>query len=136
MVGQEIGAPAAVDRSTAGEPAKVAWLADGDRDEWLRLDLPVRVEGRAAVLHGMGLRTKEGGPLTVKRSELVLYSGGAEVRRVAIDRAISPGGTRVDLGGARFDAMVFRPLAVEGKFRGRPLAALAEIEILARITGE
>lgn len=129
-------ASAVVDRRTRGEPLEVAWLADGDAGEWLRLDFPVRVEARAAVLHGVRGRTKEGGPLVVRRSELVLLAGGEEVRRIAIDRALSPEGTRVDLGGARIDGLVFRPLAVEGKFRGRPLAALAEIETLARITGE
>lgn len=130
------GAAAAVDRRTRGEPGEVAWLADGGADEWLRLEFPEPVEVRAAVLYGMRGRTKEGGPLVVKRSELVLLSGGREVRRVAIGRVLSPDGTRIDLGGARIDALLFRPLAIEGKFRSRALAALAEIETIARIAWE
>ena len=61
---------------------------------------------------------------------------GREVRRVPVPRGISPEGTRVELGDARVDALEFRPLAVEGKFRGRALTALAEIETLARIAGD
>lgn len=130
------GAAAAVDRRTAGEPDQVMWIADGAEGEWLRLEFPVAIEARAAVLHGMRGRTKEGGPLAVKRAELVLFAGGRELRRVPVPRGISPGGTRVELGDARIDALEFRPLAVEGKFRGRALAALAEIETIARIAGD
>ena len=130
------GAAAAGDRRTRGEPAEVGWVADGAADEWLRLEFPVAIEVRAAVLYGMRGRTKEGGPLVVRRAELVLLSGGREVRRVPVDRVISPDGTRVELNGAKIDGLLFRPLAIEGKFRGRALAALAEIETIARIVGE
>ncbi len=127
------GAPAAVDRRTVGEPSQVDWIAGGESGEWLRLEFPAPVEVREAVLYGMRGRSKEGGPIVVKRSELVLFSGGAEVRRVSVDHALSPDGTRVDLGGARLDAIEFRPLEVEGKFRGHPYPALAEIETIARL---
>lgn len=130
------GAPAAVDRRTRGEPDQVGWIADGGENEWLRLEFPAPVEARAVVLHGMRGRTKEGGPLVVKSAELVLFAGGRELRRVPVARAISPEGTRVELGGVRIDALEFRPLAIEGKFRGRALAALAEIETIARIAGD
>ena len=130
------GAAAAVDRRTRGEPDQVGWIADGGTGEWLRLEFPVPVEARAAVLYGLRGRTKEGGPLVVKRAELVLFANGRELRRVPVAREISPDGTRVELGGARIDALEFRPLAIEGKFRGRTLAALAEIETIARIAGE
>ena len=130
------GAAAAVDRRTRGEPAEVGWVADGEAGEWLRLEFPAAIEARAAVLYGMRGRTKEGGPIVVKRSELVLFAGGRELRRVPVARAISPDGTRVELGGARIDALEFRPLAIEGKFRARALAALAEIETIARIAGD
>jgi hypothetical protein len=72
----------------------------------------------------------------VKRAELVLFAGGRELRRVSVPRGISPGGTRIELGDTRIDALEFRPLAIEGKFRGRALAALAEIETIARIAGD
>jgi hypothetical protein len=89
------------------------------------------------VLHGMRGRTKEqGGPIVVKRSELVLFERGREVRRIALDRPIAPEGTRVELDGARIDALEFRPLAIDGRFRGRPVAALAEIEVVGRIAPE
>ncbi|MCC6349298.1 MAG: hypothetical protein IT347_06865 [Candidatus Eisenbacteria bacterium] len=130
------GAAAAVDRRTRGVPDQVCWIADGDEGEWLRLEFPVPIEAREVVLYGMRGRTKEGGPLVVKRAELVLYSGGRETGRVPVPRELSPDGTRVPLGGARMDALLFRPLAIGGKFRGRALAALAEIETIARIAGE
>jgi hypothetical protein len=130
------GAAAAVDRRTVGEPTEVVWMADGADHEWLRLEFPEPVELRAAVLYGMRMKTKEGGPLVVRRSELVLFEKGRERKHVPVDRALSPEGTRVELGGTRIDALEFRPLAIEGKFRGRALAALAEIETIARIAWE
>lgn len=130
------GAVAAVDRRTRGEPDQVGWIADGGTGEWLRLEFPAPVEARAAVLYGFRGRTKEGGPLVVRRAELVLFASGRELERVPVAREISADGTRIDLGGARIDALEFRPLAIEGKFRGRSLAALAEIETIARIAGE
>lgn len=130
------GASAAVDRRTLGDPAEIAWLADGADGQWLRLEFAVPIDARAAVLRSVGAKTKEGGPLGVRRGQLVLFAGGREVKRVAIERALSPAGTRIDLGGARIDALEFRPLAVDGKFRGRALAALAEIEVIARVAWE
>ena len=45
-------------------------------------------------------------------------------------------GTRVSFPTARIDALEIRPLAVEGRFRKRPAAALAEIETIARLAWE
>lgn len=130
------GAPAAVDRRTIGELSQVAWIADGDTSEWLRLEFPSPVEAREVVLYGARGRSKEGGPLTVKRGELVLFAAGRELRRVSLDRELSPDGTRVELGGTTLDAIEFRPLEVDGRFRGRRVAALGEIEVIARLAGE
>lgn len=130
------GAPAVVDRRTLGDPTEVAWISDGETDEWVRLDFPETIEGRAAVLYGMRGKTQDGGPLVVKKCELVLLDGEREVKRVPVAKVLSPDGTRVELGGAKFNALVFRPLVMQGKFRKRALAALAEIETIARISVE
>lgn len=130
------GAPAVVDRRTLGDPTEVAWISDGEKDEWVRLDFPETIEGRTAVLYGMRGKTHDGGPQVIKRSELVLLDGEREVKRIPVEKVLSPDGTRVDLGGAKFNALVFRPLVIQGKFRQRALAALAEIETIARISLE
>jgi hypothetical protein len=130
------GAVAVVDRRTLGDPTEVGWISDGEKDEWVRLDFPETIEGRAAVLYGMRGKTHDGGPLVVKRSELVLLDGEREVKRIPVEKTLSPDGTRVELGGARFNALVFRPLVMQGRYRKRALSALAEIETIARISVE
>lgn len=130
------GPAAIVDRRTVGEPGAVNWMADSDTAQWVRLDFPVPLEARTVVLYGMRSKSAEGGPLRVRRSQVLLFSGGREVKRFTLEQVIPPAGTRLEAGGLRIDALEFRPLAVEGRFRKRSLAALAEIETIARVAWE
>jgi hypothetical protein len=62
--------------------------------------------------------------------------GGKEVGRRTIRRPLSPGGTRVDITPTRIDAVVVRPTQVRGTVEHRRVAALAEIETIARLIAD
>lgn len=123
----------AVDRRTLGEVTQVAWLADSEIAQWVRLDWELAIETGAVVLYAVRASKADGGELRVPRSELVLFLQGKEVRRVPVTRGWTPGGLRVEFPPTRIDAIEVRPLQVVGRFRGRTVAALAEIETIARI---
>lgn len=126
----------AVDRRTVGPVTQVNWLADAAEDQWLRLDWEMPIETGTVVLYAVRSSKADGGELRVPRSELVLFLQGREVRRVPVTRGWTPGGLRVEFPPTRMDALEVRPLQVGGRFRGRPVAALAEIETIARIALE
>jgi hypothetical protein len=130
------GAAAIADRRTRGTTEQVSWLSGQRKHQWIRLAWPYAVEGRAVVLYAVrgGSRTK--GLVPVRRGELVLSKGGREVRRIAIDRALSPDGTSVKLENDLFDALEFRITEGGKKLHGRPADGLAEIETIARLAWE
>jgi hypothetical protein len=130
------GAAAIADRRTRGDIEQVAWLADSPSGQWIRLEWESVVEGEAVTLYAVRGRSRMGGPVRIRRGELVLFRGTREVRRIAVDRALSPEGTRVALGNVVFDALEFRPLSGSGKIHGRPVTGLAEIETIARLAWE
>lgn len=130
------GPQGAVDRRTVGEVTRVAWLADAAEGQWLRLDWELPIETGTVVLYAVRASKTDGGELRVPRSELVLFLHGQEVRRVPVLRGWTPGGLRVEFPPTRIDALEVRPLQVAGRFRGRAVAALAEIETIARIDWE
>lgn len=129
-------AQGAVDRRTVGDPTQVAWLADSAEDQWLRLSWEMPIETGTAVLYAVRASKADGGELRAPRSELVLFLQGQEVRRVPVLRGWTPGGLRVEFPPTRIDALEVRPVQVAGRFRGRVVAALAEIETIARIDWE
>ncbi len=126
----------AVDRRTLGEVTRVAWLADAAEGQWVRLAWELPIETGTVVLYAVRASKADGGELRVPRSEVVLFLHGQEVRRVPVHRGWTPGGLRVEFPPTRIDALEVRPLQVAGRFRGRPVAALAEIETIARIALE
>lgn len=130
------GPQGAVDRTTLGDPAQHAWVADTSAGQWLRLDWQTTVECRSVILYSLKTSAKDGGPIRVRRSELALFLQGREVRRVPIAQEWRPEGTRVSFPSTRIDAVVVRPLVVDGRYRKRPAVALAEIETIARLAWE
>ncbi|HEV2104400.1 MAG TPA: hypothetical protein VGU27_01630, partial [Candidatus Eisenbacteria bacterium] len=131
-----LGARAAVDRHTLGDPAQIAWVADTSAGQWLRLEWDTPLDARAVVLYAFRSAPRDGGLVRVRRSEVALFLQGHEVGRVPVAREWLPGGLRVDFPVTRIDALEVRPLEVSGRYRRRPCAALAEVECIARTAWE
>lgn len=131
------GAQAAVDRrARTGEPAEVAWVADGDREQWLRLEWQTPIDARSVVVYSLSSLSGEKARIRVRRAELTLLRNGREVRRVPIETEWDPRGTVVNFPLTTIDALVLRPLEIQGSFRRRSVAAVAELETIARIAWE
>lgn len=125
-----------VDRRSVGDPTQVAWLADAADSQWVRLDWELPIETGTVILYAVRASKADGGELRAPRSEVVLFLHGQEVRRIPVLRGWTPGGLRVEFPPTRIDALEVRPVQVSGRFRGRSIAALAEIETIARIDWE
>lgn len=124
---------AAVDRMTLGPAAEVAWQAAGAEDEWLRLEWGTPIEVRAIVLYACRADRAERTDLRVDQAEIRMFRDGREVGRVRHDRRLRAEGSRLEVDPAVIDALEFRPLRTTGLVRGRRSAALAEIEVDARL---
>ena len=129
-------AQGAVDRLTAGDPARTAWIADSLRGQWLRLtwDAPVELS-RIALYPWHGGPADHGG-IKVLRCEVVFLLQGREVKRTLFARELLPTGSSLELGTLRVDAMEVRPLLMSGRYKTRALAALAEVEAIGRMAWE
>ncbi|MBI5711510.1 MAG: hypothetical protein HZC42_14590 [Candidatus Eisenbacteria bacterium] len=127
------GPQAAVDRRAAGDPARVAWVADSSEGQWLRLAWRAPIEVRALVLHAVPARGPRAGNLRIAATELAFSRAGREVLRFTLKRRDAPGGTRVDLHPMTVDAIEIRPLHVRGEVLHRRVAAIAEVETVARL---
>ena len=130
------GAKGAVDRLTLGDPTQVAWVADELKGQNLRLEWNTDLDARALILYAFKGPSKDGGLVRVGRSEVVLFLRGHEVGRIPVRRELDPKGTRVEFPITRLDAIEVRLLNVAGSFRKRPVAALAEVETIARLAWE
>ena len=127
------GARAAVDRRARGRAAEVAWIAAAESHESLRLAWPWPIEVRAVVLHPPARDAASGTALRIERCEVLLSRAGVEVGRLSVPRPLAPGGTRIACDPMLVDAVEIRPLRVRGRVEGRRAAALAEVEVDARM---
>lgn len=130
------GARAAVDRRSQGPAAEIAWLADSARGQWLRLSWETAIDARAVVVYPLSSPSSAPNRIRVLRSELALLLGGREVGVIPIHREWSPKGTRVEFKPTRVDAIELRSLDVKGKALDRTVAAVAEVETIARLAWE
>lgn len=131
------GPRAAVDRrARSGEAGDVAWVADGDEGQWLRLEWETDIDARSVVVYSLSSLSGEKARIRVRRAELALFRHGREVRRVPIETEWDPRGTVVSFPVTTIDALVLRPLEIQGSFRRRSVAAVAELETIARIAWE
>ena len=125
-------AQGAVDRLTTGEPATTAWIADSLRGQWLRLSWDGAIEIARVKLYPWRGGAADKGGIKVQRCEVILSLQGHEVKRLAFDRELPAQGTAIDLPAVRIDALEVRPLLTSGRYKERAVAALAEVEAIAR----
>ena len=123
------GAEELVDRRAKGT---MGWVAGGAEGQWARLTWPLAVEARSIVLYAHHLDGKSRDDLHVRECQLVFYRDGHEVGTASSGR-VTPEGARIDFPPVRLDAIEVRPTRVSGTMGGRPAAALAEIETIARM---
>jgi hypothetical protein len=91
------------------------------------------IEARAVVLYALPRDRAAGTDLAVHECELVFYRHGREVERILLRKPLGPLGTRAECNGLRIDALEVRPLRVSGRVLRRSVAALAEVETIARL---
>jgi hypothetical protein len=121
------------DRRTRGPATEIAWVALGAAGERLTLRWKWVIEVKTLVVYALGPDPAPGTDLQIHECELVFLRDGREVgRRVARGR-LSPGGTRVECGDVRVNAIEIHPLRVTGLVLHRPAVAIAEVETIARL---
>jgi hypothetical protein len=126
---------AVVDRATRGPARDVAWIASRGGGEGVRLTWTIPIEIGAVVLYNVRPDEAAGTDLVVTASEVIVRRAGAVVDRRTFAGRLSPDGTRLELSGRAADEIEVRVTAVQGRVEGRDLAALAEVETVARLPG-
>jgi hypothetical protein len=127
------GVRAAVDRRANGPPAQVAWIADSTHSPWLKLAWRTPVEVSALVLYACRRDAAPSAAGRILACDILLERHGRQLRRIAVERALDPSGTRVALAPLVVDAVELRPR------RWQPAArppAIAEVEAIARLYAE
>ncbi len=127
------GASAATDRRTRGAATEVAWIAGGAVPQRLTLAWDSPLEIGALVLHAPRGDRAGGTDATIDGCTITLMHHGREVARRTVSRRVSEGGTRVPLGPVVADQAVIEVTATRGRVAGRAAAALAEVEVEARL---
>jgi hypothetical protein len=101
----------------------------------VRLTWTIPIEIGAVVLYNVRPDEAAGTDLVVTASEVIVRRAGAVVDRRTFAGRLSPDGTRLELSGRAADEIEVRVTAVQGRVEGRDLAALAEVETVARLPG-
>jgi hypothetical protein len=127
------GARAAVDRRAKGPTGEVAWIAQGLEHEWIRLDWHWAIEVKAVVLYACTQSRSEATDLRVGETELSFYRGGVLLRKLTLLETLRSGGTRFAFDPIEVDALEIRQNRMTGHVLGLRAAALAEIEVIARL---
>jgi hypothetical protein len=122
-----------VDRATRGPARDVAWIAAGGGGEGVRLTWTIPIEIGAVVLYNVRPDGAAGTDLVVTSSEVIVRRAGVIVDRRHFAGRLSPDGTRLELTGRPADEIEVRVTSVQGRVEGRDLAALAEVETVARL---
>ncbi|HYM81986.1 MAG TPA: hypothetical protein VEY91_11340 [Candidatus Limnocylindria bacterium] len=129
-----VGARAVVDRRARGPADRVAWVAAGAERESVRLSWQWPIAVDSLVLYSPYPDRAGGTDLRVRKCQVVLVRSGREVGRRVLQGPLSPAGTRFSCDGVVVDAIEISPLELQGRVLHRRVAALAEIEALARLT--
>jgi hypothetical protein len=129
------GARGAVDRMARGPVERVAWLAEGWRDETVTLSWTTPLELKEVILHAPADDRAAGTRLRLESCELILLRKGVEVGRTRVGR-IRAEGTAVEVTPVTIDALAVRILDASGTVRHRRAAALAEVEVVTRLAEE
>jgi hypothetical protein len=127
------GARAAVDRLTRGPALQVAWVADRAEQQSLKLSWRYPIEVDTLVLYSPSPDPREGTDLRVQQCQVALYREGRLAQLLTIGKPLSPKGTRIPCGGVRVDSLRVSPTRVTGRVGHKHVAALAEVETIARL---
>lgn len=127
------GPRAAVDRRARGPIDDVAWVADSAKGAWLRLEWSTPIEVRSVVLYACRADRARAADPRVDAAEVRLFRAGRLQNTLRHDARLETGGTALDCDPTTVDAIEIRPLRVSGSVKGRHVAALAEVETIARL---
>jgi hypothetical protein len=130
-----VGPRGVVDRRTKGAAEQVAWIAAGQTSESVTLSWKTPLEIRALRLYAPRRDRVAGTKLEIGRAEVVLTRTGREVARQVIDTPLAADGTALAIPPVAIDGLTVHLGSVSGTVRHRPVAALAEIEVEARLLG-
>jgi hypothetical protein len=125
-----------VDRMARGPVERVAWMAAGARNETVRLSWNVPLVLKEVVLYAPADDREAGTRLRLDSCELVWLRKGLEVGRTRVAGRIDPAGTRIEIVPVTVDQLVVNLLESSGTVRHRPVAALAEVEVVTRFAEE
>jgi hypothetical protein len=123
-----------VDRQARTGGDTVNWVANEAAGAYVHLSWEIPLEIRRIVLYNIQRNSREGTTVTVNDSEILLYNKLREVGRKRVKEKLSPSGTPVDITPVDIDAIRVIVRSAAGRFRHRPVAGLAEIETIARIS--
>jgi hypothetical protein len=108
-------------------------VANSDSGAWIRLKWRRAIEVRALVLYAPYPDPKAGARSTIGGCDLLFSRDGREIARRSIQKKLDPAGTRIEIPPLRLDTVEIRPREIRGTIQGRRVAALAEVETIARL---
>jgi hypothetical protein len=131
----KLSEPAAiVDRQARIGPPEVNWIADEGEGAEVRLSWEIPIEAREFVLYNIRNDPARNTTISVQDCEILLYYKSQLVGRVHSTGEITADGTRVHINPTDIDSATIRVLRFSGTVLSRPVAGLAEVETIARIS--
>lgn len=125
-----------VDRQARTGGDSVYWAAMEEGPQTVRLRWTMPLQMRELVLYAVSPDAARGTDSRVLDCEVSLHLAGRETHRVGSTGAVAPAGTTVRIPPTVADEIAVTVRRYEGGVRGRRVAALAEIETIARIHQE
>lgn len=122
-----------IDRQAQTGGDSVLWIANEAEGAAVALRWTIPLDVREVVLYGVKRDPGQNITLRVQNSKILLYYNSTEVGQVKSTGAISHSGTRIPLPGATIDSLTVLVTELSGVIFNSRLAALAEIEMSARI---
>jgi len=123
-----------VDRRALTGGINAVWVANEGEGAWvgLRWDLPIEI--MEVVLYGIPENLTEKTTISVHQCRIMLYFNNALVLEKNWPGEIPPEGLHIPLLSTDIDSMRIQLGSFSGKVLGRPVAGLAEVETIARIS--
>ncbi len=132
--GKVYGPRRVVDRQAQSGGDTVAWVANEGVGAFVQLSWEIPIEVRQFVLYGIKHQPHKGTTIVVNDCGIVLYYNSMEVGRIAFTGRLNENGTPVSISPVDIDAARIIIKDFTGRVNNLSLAALAEVETIARIS--
>ncbi len=123
------------DRKARNDTLLVNWIAEGSNNEFVNLKWDLPLDVKDIILYNVKPNPDNGTNIQVTDCELFLCLDSVEVMHISSTGVISGNGTRINVPNLpKADELKVVVKTFTGQITGQPVAGLAEVETIARIS--